>query len=68
VPAGNRNSSASVTAEGSDPAASRNRPAVNYSGRPKPTEQFGHLAGWSKRPAVDQFLLGRWGTAVKTSA
>ncbi|GKG07739.1 hypothetical protein Tco_0330708, partial [Tanacetum coccineum] len=38
VPAGNRNSSASVTAEGSDPAASRNRPAVINSGRSKPTD------------------------------
>ncbi|GJR53751.1 ribonuclease H-like domain-containing protein [Tanacetum coccineum] len=44
VPAGSRNSSASVTAGGSDPAASRNRPAVNSAGRPNP-------AGWSKRPA-----------------
>ncbi|GJV01872.1 putative ribonuclease H-like domain-containing protein [Tanacetum coccineum] len=51
VPAGSRNSSASVTADGSDPAASRNRPAVNSAGRPKPTERFGHPAGWSKRPA-----------------
>ncbi|GJT42372.1 putative ribonuclease H-like domain-containing protein [Tanacetum coccineum] len=33
-----------VTAGGSDPAASRNRPAVNSAGRPNP-------AGWSKRPA-----------------
>ncbi|GJU73753.1 putative ribonuclease H-like domain-containing protein [Tanacetum coccineum] len=51
VPAGSRNSSASVTADGSDPAASRNRPAVNSAGRPKPTERVGHPAGWSKRPA-----------------
>ncbi|GJR19756.1 putative ribonuclease H-like domain-containing protein [Tanacetum coccineum] len=51
VPAGSRNSSASVTAGGSDPAASRNRPAVNSAGRPKPTERVGHPAGWSKRPA-----------------
>ncbi|GJQ96220.1 putative ribonuclease H-like domain-containing protein [Tanacetum coccineum] len=51
VPAGSRNSSASVPADGSDPAASRNRPAVNSAGRPKPTERFGHPAGWSKRPA-----------------
>ncbi|GKB69788.1 hypothetical protein Tco_0931200 [Tanacetum coccineum] len=41
----------SVTADGSDPAASRNRPAVNSAGRPKPTERVGHPAGWSKRPA-----------------
>ncbi|GKG39205.1 hypothetical protein Tco_0463350, partial [Tanacetum coccineum] len=45
VPAGSRNSSASVTADGSDPAASRNRPVVNSAGRPKPTERFGHPAG-----------------------
>ncbi|GJZ92759.1 putative ribonuclease H-like domain-containing protein [Tanacetum coccineum] len=32
VPAGSRNSSASVTADGSDPTASRNRPAVNSAG------------------------------------
>ncbi|GJS80384.1 hypothetical protein Tco_0730265 [Tanacetum coccineum] len=51
VPAGSRNLSASVTADGSDPAASRNRPAVNSAGRPKPTERVGHPAGWSKRPA-----------------
>ncbi|GJT51594.1 putative ribonuclease H-like domain-containing protein [Tanacetum coccineum] len=51
VPAGSRNSSASVTADGSDPAASRNRPAVNSAGRPKPTERAGHPAGWSTRPA-----------------
>ncbi|GJQ96907.1 putative ribonuclease H-like domain-containing protein [Tanacetum coccineum] len=51
VPAGSSNSSASVTADGSDPAASRNRPAVNSAGRPKPTERVGHPAGWSKRPA-----------------
>ncbi|GJV37858.1 hypothetical protein Tco_1410335 [Tanacetum coccineum] len=51
VPAGSRNSSASVTADGSDPAASRNRPAVNSAGRPKPTERVGQPAGWSKRPA-----------------
>ncbi|GKA69435.1 hypothetical protein Tco_0775499 [Tanacetum coccineum] len=44
VPAGSRNSTTSVTADGSDPAASRNRPAVNSAGRPNP-------AGWSKRPA-----------------
>ncbi|GKG46886.1 hypothetical protein Tco_0504083, partial [Tanacetum coccineum] len=37
VPAGSRNSSASVTAGGSHPAASRNRPAVNSAGRPNPT-------------------------------
>ncbi|GJU52016.1 hypothetical protein Tco_1221571 [Tanacetum coccineum] len=44
VPAGSRNSPASVAADGSDPAASRNGPAVNSAGRPNP-------AGWSKRPA-----------------
>ncbi|GKF65129.1 hypothetical protein Tco_0191646 [Tanacetum coccineum] len=33
VPAGSSNSSASVTADGSDPAASRNRPAINSAGR-----------------------------------
>ncbi|GKF83427.1 hypothetical protein Tco_0245083 [Tanacetum coccineum] len=37
VPADSRNSSASVTTGGSDPAASRNRPAVNSAGRPNPT-------------------------------
>ncbi|GJZ79446.1 hypothetical protein Tco_0644283, partial [Tanacetum coccineum] len=51
VPAGSGNLSASVTADGSDPVASRNRPAVNSAGRPKPTERVGHPAGWSKRPA-----------------
>ncbi|GJZ42959.1 hypothetical protein Tco_0590214 [Tanacetum coccineum] len=61
VPAGSRNSSASVTAGGSDPAASRNRPAVNSAGRPNPTRRVGrvaHLATaqsnpacWSKRSA-----------------
>ncbi|GJX84314.1 putative ribonuclease H-like domain-containing protein, partial [Tanacetum coccineum] len=61
VPTGSRNSSASVTAGGSDPAASRNRPAVNSAGRPNPTGKVGqaaHLAaaqsnpaGWSKRLA-----------------
>ncbi|GJU79466.1 putative ribonuclease H-like domain-containing protein [Tanacetum coccineum] len=49
VPAGSRKSSASVTAGGSDSAASRNGPAVNS-------------AGWSKIQhlflLVDQFLLG----------
>ncbi|GKG55349.1 hypothetical protein Tco_0571989, partial [Tanacetum coccineum] len=49
---GSRNSSASVTTDGSDPAASRNRPAVNFAGRPKPTERVGHSVGWSKRPAL----------------
>ncbi|GJW42743.1 putative ribonuclease H-like domain-containing protein [Tanacetum coccineum] len=60
VPAGSRNSSASVTAGGSAPAASRNRPAVNSAGRPNPTGRVGQAAhlvaaqsnptGWSKRP------------------
>ncbi|GJY17186.1 ribonuclease H-like domain-containing protein [Tanacetum coccineum] len=45
VPAGSRNSSASVPAGRSDPAVSRNRPAVNPADRP-------HPAGWSKRPAI----------------
>ncbi|GKB39348.1 putative ribonuclease H-like domain-containing protein, partial [Tanacetum coccineum] len=45
VPAGSRNSSASVPADRSDPAASRNRPAVTPADRP-------HPAGWSKRPAT----------------
>ncbi|GJY07075.1 ribonuclease H-like domain-containing protein [Tanacetum coccineum] len=45
VPAGSKNSPASVPAGGSDPAASGNRPAVNSAGRPNP-------AGWSKRPAT----------------
>ncbi|GJY36751.1 putative ribonuclease H-like domain-containing protein, partial [Tanacetum coccineum] len=49
VPAGSRNSSASVTADGSDPAVSRNRPAVNSADRPKPTEKIGQPTGWSKR-------------------
>ncbi|GJZ63583.1 ribonuclease H-like domain-containing protein [Tanacetum coccineum] len=40
-----------LLSDGSDPAASRNRPAVNSAGRPKPTERVGHPAGWSKRPA-----------------
>ncbi|GKF78457.1 hypothetical protein Tco_0234025, partial [Tanacetum coccineum] len=51
VPASSSNSSTFVTADGSDPAASRNRPAVNSAGRPKPTERVGQPAGWSKRPA-----------------
>ncbi|GJQ89925.1 putative ribonuclease H-like domain-containing protein [Tanacetum coccineum] len=60
VPAGSRNSSASVTAGGSDPAT-RNRPAVNSAGRPNPTGRVGQAAhraaaqsnpaGWSKSPA-----------------
>ncbi|GKC24157.1 putative ribonuclease H-like domain-containing protein, partial [Tanacetum coccineum] len=51
VPAGSSNSSASVTADGPDPAASRNRPAVVSAGRPNPTERVKQPAGWSKRPA-----------------
>ncbi|GJU64650.1 hypothetical protein Tco_1246485, partial [Tanacetum coccineum] len=61
VPAGSRNSSASVTAGGFDPAASRNRPVVNSASRPNPTGRVGQAAhrtaaqsnpaGWSKRPA-----------------
>ncbi|GKF56404.1 hypothetical protein Tco_0166744, partial [Tanacetum coccineum] len=51
VPAGSRNSSTSATVGGSDPAASRNRPAVNSAGRPNSTGRVGHPAGWSKRPA-----------------
>ncbi|GJV53220.1 hypothetical protein Tco_1448961 [Tanacetum coccineum] len=61
VPAGSRNSSASVTANGSDPAASSNRPAINSAGRPNPTGRVGpaahravaqsNHASWSKRPA-----------------
>ncbi|GJS92593.1 zinc finger BED domain-containing protein RICESLEEPER 2 [Tanacetum coccineum] len=71
VPAGSRNSSASVTAGGSAPAASRNRPAVNSAGRPNPTGRVGqaahlataqsNLAGWSKRPApapVSEVIMG----------
>ncbi|GJU71242.1 ribonuclease H-like domain-containing protein [Tanacetum coccineum] len=54
VPAGSRNSLASVPADRSDPTASRNRPTVNPANRP-------HPAGWSKRPATvsagRQFLL-----------
>ncbi|GKG50307.1 hypothetical protein Tco_0521407, partial [Tanacetum coccineum] len=52
---------ASDNAGGSNPAASRNRPAVNSAGRPNPTGRVGqttHLATarpnpavWSKRPA-----------------
>ncbi|GJS16897.1 putative ribonuclease H-like domain-containing protein [Tanacetum coccineum] len=79
VPAGSRNSSASVTADGSDPAASRNRPAVNSAGRPKPTERVGHPADIFRRTALyfnnmywpelyDPMNKGRWGTAIKTSA
>ncbi|GJZ19618.1 ribonuclease H-like domain-containing protein, partial [Tanacetum coccineum] len=59
-PAGSRNSPASVTAGGSDPAT-RNRPVVNSDGRPNPTGRIGQAAhraaaqsnpaGWSKRPA-----------------
>ncbi|GKC52764.1 hypothetical protein Tco_1075509, partial [Tanacetum coccineum] len=45
-----KSKAASVTADGSDPAASRNRPAVNSAGRPKPTARVGQPAGWSKRP------------------
>ncbi|GJY93382.1 retrovirus-related pol polyprotein from transposon TNT 1-94 [Tanacetum coccineum] len=65
VPAGSRNSPASVTAGGSDPAASRNRPAVNSADRPNP------VVGQKASKCFDgrqSFLLGRWGTAVKTSA
>ncbi|GKG06029.1 hypothetical protein Tco_0326115 [Tanacetum coccineum] len=39
-----KSKAASDNAGGSNPAASRNRPAVNSAGRPNP-------AGWSKRPA-----------------
>ncbi|GJT43547.1 hypothetical protein Tco_0952262 [Tanacetum coccineum] len=73
-----RNSSASVTADESDPAASRNRPAVTSAGRPV-------SAGWlnpAARPSSVHFNTmywptvyepmymhnGRRGTAVKTSA
>ncbi|GKF20508.1 hypothetical protein Tco_0069146, partial [Tanacetum coccineum] len=55
-----RNSSASVTTGGSDPAASGNRPAVNSAVRPNPTGRVGQAAhcaaaqsnpvGWSKGP------------------
>ncbi|GKG01831.1 hypothetical protein Tco_0306536, partial [Tanacetum coccineum] len=45
VPAGSKNSPASVPVGGSDPAASGNRPAVNSAGRPNPVD-------WSKRPAT----------------
>ncbi|GJV73997.1 ribonuclease H-like domain-containing protein [Tanacetum coccineum] len=41
VPAGSRNSSASVTAGEFDPAACRNRSAVNSVGRPNPTGRVG---------------------------
>ncbi|GJT95367.1 hypothetical protein Tco_1090885 [Tanacetum coccineum] len=54
VPAGSRNSSASVTTDGSDPAASRNRPAVNSAGRPKPTERTSS-AGWLNPAARPYF-------------
>ncbi|GJV36032.1 putative ribonuclease H-like domain-containing protein [Tanacetum coccineum] len=50
VPAGSRNSSASVTAGGSDPAASRNRPAVNSAGRPNPTGRVGQAAHRARGP------------------
>ncbi|GJW31456.1 putative ribonuclease H-like domain-containing protein [Tanacetum coccineum] len=52
---------------GSDPAASRNRPAVNSAGRPKPTERVGHPAVGSKA-TTPCICWERWGTAVKTSA
>ncbi|GJZ57317.1 putative ribonuclease H-like domain-containing protein [Tanacetum coccineum] len=51
VPTGSSNSSASVTADEPDPAASRNRPVVVSAGRPEPTERVGQPVGWSKRPA-----------------
>ncbi|GJU62239.1 hypothetical protein Tco_1244074 [Tanacetum coccineum] len=54
VPAGSRNSSASVTTDGSDPAASRNRPAVNSAGRPKPAERTSS-AGWLNPAARPYF-------------
>ncbi|GJX13827.1 retrovirus-related pol polyprotein from transposon TNT 1-94 [Tanacetum coccineum] len=43
VPAGSRNSSASVPADRSDPADSRNRPAVNPADRPHPSRDDGEL-------------------------
>ncbi|GJT89715.1 hypothetical protein Tco_1078560 [Tanacetum coccineum] len=67
VPAGSRNSSASVTAGGFDPAASRNRPAVNSAGRPNPTGRVGQAA--HRAVAQSKSCWGgdrRGGTAVKT--
>ncbi|GJR88352.1 hypothetical protein Tco_0212363 [Tanacetum coccineum] len=69
VPAGSRNSSASVTAGGSDPAARRNRPAVNSAGRPNPTRRVGQAAHLAT--AQDILLDGQKRSApvsaVKTS-
>ncbi|GJY56193.1 hypothetical protein Tco_0455308 [Tanacetum coccineum] len=73
VPAGSRNSSASVTAGGSDLAASRNRSAVNSAGRQILLERVGqveHLAAahsnlcWlgSKRPSTC-YLMSRTSSA-----
>ncbi|GKB10332.1 ribonuclease H-like domain-containing protein, partial [Tanacetum coccineum] len=73
VPAGSRNSPASVAADRSDPAASRNGPAVNSAGRPDPAASRNgsavnsagrpNPAGWSKRPApvsADRPLSAGW--------
>ncbi|GJY04002.1 hypothetical protein Tco_0369942 [Tanacetum coccineum] len=80
VPAGRRNSSASVPADRSDPAASRNRPAVNSAGRPGSAVWLNPAARPYFRPSYvhfnntnwpnvyDPMIKGRWGTAVKTSA
>ncbi|GJU30433.1 putative ribonuclease H-like domain-containing protein [Tanacetum coccineum] len=54
VPAGSRNSSASVPADRSDHAASRNRPAVNPADRPHP--------GVGQKSATVSAAV-RWGTA-----
>ncbi|GJX44518.1 putative ribonuclease H-like domain-containing protein [Tanacetum coccineum] len=77
VPAGSRNSSASVTAGGSDPAASRNRPAVNSAGRPvsagwlnpaarpyfRPSSVYFHNMNWPDLSDPMYMNEGRRGTA-----
>ncbi|GJT40430.1 putative ribonuclease H-like domain-containing protein [Tanacetum coccineum] len=83
VPAGSRNSSAPGTAGGSDPAASRNRPAVKSAtpvsaGRPVSASWLNPAARPYFRPSsvyntnwsniYDPMIKGQWGTAVKTSA
>ncbi|GJY24276.1 ribonuclease H-like domain-containing protein [Tanacetum coccineum] len=55
VPAGSRNSSASVTAGGSDPAASRNRPAVNSAAPVIAGRGPVFLAGWLNPAARPYF-------------
>ncbi|GKG30856.1 hypothetical protein Tco_0423344, partial [Tanacetum coccineum] len=80
VPAGSRNSPASVTTGGSDPTASRNRSAVNSAGRPvsavwlnpaarpyfRQSSVYFNIMYWPDLYDPMYMNKGRWGTAVKT--